>query len=91
MAKTSKEPAAVQPNRLQRILAFMFAGVMAVSIIALVVILVAGLVGVDRRTGVWPIIAVLPLPGLSIAVLLLITLLVVTAVRRSQAAKDARG
>jgi len=37
-----------------------------------------------------PIILVLPLPGLTIAVLLLIALLVVTAVRRSQAAKDAR-
>jgi hypothetical protein len=69
----------------------MFAAVMGLSIIALILIIVANLIHVDVRTGVWPIIVVLPLPGLSIAVLLLIALLVVTAVRRSQAAKDARG
>jgi hypothetical protein len=89
MAKT-EQPATPPPSRLQRILAFMFAAVILMSLVALILILVAGGIGVDPRTGVWPIIFVLPLPGLSIAVLLLIALLVVTAVRRTQAARDAR-
>lgn len=90
MAKTQPQ-ASPQPSRVQRILAYMFAAVIGLSIIALILIMVAGFMGVDPSTGIWPIIFVLPLPGLTIAFLLLITLLIVTAVKRSQAAKDARG
>lgn len=89
--KTTQEPSETPPNRLQRILAFMFAAVIGLSIVALILIIVAGAIKADVTTGIWPIIVVLPLPGLSLAALLLIALLVVTAVRRSQAAKDARG
>ena len=89
MAKT-EQPASPPPSRLQRILAYMFAAAIGLSLIALILIVVAGAIRADITTGIWPIILVLPLPGSSIAVLLLIALLVVTAVRRSQAARDAR-
>lgn len=89
MAKTA-EPEATQPNRLQRVLAFMFAAVIILSVLALLLGLVAGAIGADPTSGIWPLIIVLPMPGLTIAVLLLIALLVVTAVRRSRAARDAR-
>jgi len=89
MAKPA-EPEAVQPNRVQRVLAFMFAAVILLSLVAIILTLVAGATGADPTSGIWPVILILPLPGLSIAVLLLIALLVVTAVRRSRAARDAR-
>lgn len=89
MAKRA-EPEAIQPNRLQRVLAFMFAAVIVLSLLAIILSIVRGAVGADPTTGLWPFILVLPMPGLAIAVLLLIALLVVTAVRRSRAARDAR-
>ncbi len=89
MAKTEQQ-AAPPPSRLQRILAYMFGAAIVMSVIALILIIVANGIHADVTTGIWPIILVLPLPGLIIAFLLLIALLVVTAVRRSQAAKDAR-
>ena len=89
MAKTEQQ-AAPPPSRLQRILAYMFGAAIVLSIIGIVMSLVARATEADITTGIWPIILVLPLPGLIIAFLLLIALLVVTAVRRSQAAKDAR-
>ena len=89
MAKRA-EPEAIQPSRVQRVLAFMFAGVILLSVISLILTLIGGAVGADPTSGVWPVILVLPLPGLTIAVVLLVALLVVTAVRRSRAARDAR-
>lgn len=89
MAKRA-EPEAIQPNRAQRVLAFMFAAVILLSLVAIILTLVAGAIGADPTSGIWPVILILPLPGLSVAVLLLIALLVVTAVRRSRAARDAR-
>ena len=87
MAKSP--PPAPSASRAQRVLAFMFAAVMGLSLISLILIIVAGAIRADVRTGIWPVILVLPLPGLSMAVLLLIALLAVTAVRRSRAARDA--
>mgnify|MGYP002622784230 CR=1 FL=1 len=43
----------------------------------------------DFATGIWPMITMMPLIGLPIGFVLIITLLVVSAVRRGRAAKDA--
>jgi hypothetical protein len=64
----------------------MFAAVLGLSVIAIIALFVAG---VNATGEFWAIIQVLPLIGLPLAMVLLITLIVLNAVRRSRAAKVA--
>ena len=73
-------------TRLERILAYMFASAIGLSIIAIVLILIAAAVPFELPA----IVMVLPVPGLVIAFAILATLLVVTAVRKGRESKDAR-
>ena len=73
-------------TRLERILAYMFASSIGLSIIAIVVTLIAAAVPFQLPS----IVAVLPIPGLAIAFGILVTLLIVTAVRKGRESKDAR-
>lgn len=78
------------PSGAQRVLAFMFAAVCGVSILALLSLIVAGAIRADITTGIWPFVLVLPIPGFAVAFALMFALLILTAVRRSRAAKEAR-
>jgi len=73
-------------TRLERILAYMFASAIGLSIIAIILILISAAVPFELPA----IITVLPVPGLVIAFAILATLLVVTAVRKGRESKDAR-
>ncbi len=79
-------------NRVERTLAYMVAGIIVLSVASLFAVLIGvnmGLKGDDFTSGIWPAVTVLPLIGLPIGFVLIIVLLVVSAVRRGRAAKDA--
>lgn len=84
-------------SRAQRILAYMVAGAVGLSILAFLAVIVgtaAGMKGDSFSQGVWPTILLLPLFGLPIGFVLIISLLIVTLVTRSHAARsnsEARG
>jgi len=88
---TATPPAPI--SRLQRILAYMIGAIILVSVICIIAILVGSAVGVGANDGfsggIWPLVIVLPFPGLIVGFLLMIALLVITAINRSRAAKDA--
>ena len=73
-------------TRLERILAYMFASAIGLSLIAIVLILIASAVPFELPA----IVRVLPTPGLALAMALLITLLIVNAIRKGRESKDAR-
>lgn len=81
----------VDVNRNERILAYMLASAIGLSILAIIAILVGTGVGVrDFDEGVWPVIIMLPNIGFPLGIILLVVLVVVSARRKSRAARDAR-
>jgi uncharacterized membrane protein len=86
------EESFVMSNRVERVLAYMVAGIIVLSLAAFIALIVATGMGLERddfTSGIWPAVTVLPLIGLPIGFVLIIVLLVVSAVRRGRAAKDA--
>ncbi|MFF2372644.1 multidrug ABC transporter ATPase [Agromyces sp. NPDC058110] len=75
-------------QRVERVLAFMFAGLVLLSIAAFIAVIFATVAGVAENDGfsqgVWPVVIMLPWFGLPIAFLLLIALFIVHAVNRSR-------
>ena len=76
-------------HRTERVLAYMVASSIGLAILAILAILISGLLHIDTTTGVWLTVRVLPAVGLIFGVGFLIALVVVSAVRRSRAARDA--
>jgi len=85
---TVAENTPVTVNRNERILAYMVASSIGLSLICIVVTLIGSLAGANKADGAWPVITILPTVGLPIGFILVIVLLVTTAVRRSRAARD---
>jgi uncharacterized membrane protein len=80
----------VNDNRNERILAYMLAAAIGLSVLAIVAIIAGTGFGVrDFDEGIWPTIVVLPTIGLPIGFVLLIVLIVLSAARKSRAARDA--
>lgn len=77
-------------HRTERVLAYMVASAMGLAILAILSLLIANLAGVDTTQGIWLTILVLPPIGLTLGVAFVIAFLVVSAVRRSRTARDAR-
>jgi hypothetical protein len=73
-------------NRIERVLAFMVAGVGGLSLLAIIAILIATLLGTNTSEGPWLMIAVLPTLGLPIALVLIIAFAVVSIIRRRRLA-----
>ena len=67
----------------------MVASSIGLAILAIVALLIAGIARIDTTSGVWLTIVVLPPIGLAFGVLLIIALVIVSALRRSRAARDA--
>lgn len=67
----------------------MVASSLGLAILAIVALLIAGLAGIRTNEGVWLTVVVLPPIGLALAVLLIIALVIVSAIRRARAARDA--
>lgn len=86
------QPSPVSDHRLERVLAYMVAASVALSIAAFLAVIVGTASGVrDFDEGAWPSIIMLPLIGLPLGFVLLIALLVLSAIRRGRETKDARG
>lgn len=81
---------AVPLNRIERVLAFMIGSVAAVSILAIVAVLVANLSGATLGDGLWPAVSLLPFVGLPLAFVLIVVFLVVSTTRRRRLGRDAR-
>jgi hypothetical protein len=73
-------------NRIERVLAFMVAGVGGLSVLAIVTILIATFSSVDTSEGPWLPISVFPALGLPITLVLIIVFAVVGVVRRRRIA-----
>ena len=68
----------------------MLASSIGLSILAIIAILVGTGVGVrDFDEGIWPVIIILPNIGFPIGIILLVVLVIVSARRKSRAARDA--
>ena len=76
----------VPVQRIDRILAFMALGITLLAIVCFFAVILARPLGVvDFSAGIWPLVVVLPLIALPIAFLMIVTLLVLSFVRRSRA------
>ncbi|MGH1525942.1 hypothetical protein ACRAWC_18555 [Leifsonia sp. L25] len=82
-------------SRLQRVLSYIVAALVVVSLVCIAAILVGSALGgmpqQGSGQGLWPAVFLLPLIALPIAFVLLITLIIVTGRQRSRAAKAAAG
>ena len=77
-------------HRLERILAFMVASSIGLSIVCILSVIIGTAAGVKNfGEGVWPLAIVLPAPGLLIGLVLIIALIVISGIRRGREAKDA--
>lgn len=89
---TSQTPATA--GRPERILAYMVAGVVGLSILAFLSIIIGTAAGAGANDGfskgVWPVIIWLPYFGLPLGVLLLVGLVVTSALRRGREARKNR-
>ncbi len=79
----------VTVNRSERVLTYMIASAIGLSILAIVAVIIARASGVDVLSGVWLTVAVLPRIGLPVGVVLIIVRIVLVVIKRSRAAKDA--
>lgn len=82
-------------SRLARVLSYIVAALVVVSLVCIAAILVGSALGgmpqQGSGQGLWPAVFLFPLIALPIAFVLLITLIIVTGVQRSRAAKAAAG
>ncbi len=80
----------ITDNRVERILAFMVASAIGLSIIAFLAVIIGTALGVtDFSGGVWPVAIVLPAIGLPLGLALVIALIIVSGIRRGREARDA--
>lgn len=71
----------------ERILATMVVGIVGLSVLSFFAIIIATWMGFERAdfaAGLWPTISMMPLIGLPVGFLLILTLLVVSTKRRRQ-------
>jgi hypothetical protein len=73
---------AVPLNRTERVLAFVLAAVTGLTVLAIVALLVARAAAADLGSGAWPVVAILPLIGLPVALVLAIALILLMSTRR---------
>ena len=74
-----------EPSRLERILAFMVAAIIGLSVIAFFAIIIGTWTGMesdDFSAGIWPTVTLLPLFGLPLGFILIFALLIVSTRRR---------
>jgi len=77
-------------RRIDRVLAFMALGLTVLSIVCFFAVILARPAGVtDFSQGIWPLVVVLPLLALPIAFVMIVTLLIMSFVRRSRLNKGA--
>lgn len=91
MDVTTQSPHSV--GRLERILAYMVASVVGMSIICFLAVIIGTAVGVRADAyadGAWPVVLFIPYVGLPLGFVLIITLMVIVGVRRSRENRQGR-
>lgn len=81
----------VSSNRAERVLAYMVAATVGLSILAFLAVIIGTAAGVQREEfgeGIWPVVVMLPWIGLPLGILLLVALLITSSVRRMRASKE---
>jgi hypothetical protein len=78
----------VTVRRNERVVAYMLGSTLGLSVLCIIALFVAQLFDVSPTGGAWPIVAVLPIIGLPLSMLLIIVLLVMGVLRRGREAKD---
>ena len=80
----------VTEHRAERILAFMVASAIGLSLLCFIVVIIATAAGLRNfGEGAWPTVILLPAVGLPIGLALLIALVIVSGVRRGSEARNA--
>ena len=74
-------------RRIDRILAFMSFGLLLLSIVSFVAIMIGSATGGDMQTGIWPTVGAIVWFAPPLAFVLLITLVIMSFVRRARANK----
>ena len=77
-------PSGPGPQRLLAVMAFAVIGLSALAVVLLLVLPLAGVPGSAFGAGPLAVLRILPLPGLTIGLLLVIALIVVDVVRRTR-------
>jgi uncharacterized membrane protein len=94
VAKQPAQPASINDNRRERLLAFMVMGMVAFSLLAFVAIIAGTAAGAGADNGfsegIWPTVFLLPVIALPIAMVLMIVLLVLSMLRRAREATNPR-
>jgi FtsH-binding integral membrane protein len=88
---STNTPAEPPVRRIDRVLAFMALGIAVLSVLCFFAIMISTAAGMrheDYATGVWPVVAVLPVVGLPIAFVLILVLLIMSFVRRGRAGRS---
>lgn len=88
MSTQNSEPD-VPVRRLDRFLAFSALGIAAASVVCFFAIIIGTAVGMDQADfgeGIWPIVAAIPFWGLPLAFVMIVTLLVMSFIRKGRAA-----
>jgi hypothetical protein len=81
----------ITDNRAERVLAYMFAAIVGLSIVCFFAVMIGTMSGItvgEMGTGLWAVVTMLPWFGLPIAFVLLIALLIVNGIRRGRAARS---
>lgn len=87
---TPAENTPIIEHRGERVLAFMVASAIGLSILCFVAVIIATAAGVKNfGTPPWPTVIVLPTIGLPIGLVLVIALIIVSGLRRGREARDA--
>lgn len=84
MAERDGRPATPRAQRVLATMAFALIGISALSVLLLLVLHAVGVPDSAFRGGGLVVLALLPLPGLTIGLLLVIITIVMTAVRRAR-------
>ena len=76
-------------HRIERVLAFMIAGIIGLSIVSIFVVLIGSGAGLRQTgpSGLWQALTLLPFVGLTVGFMLIISLLIIGAHRRSREAQ----
>jgi FtsH-binding integral membrane protein len=75
----------VPVRRIDRILAFMSLGLLALSVLCFFAIMIGSATGAVMNTGIWPAVGILVYIAPIIAFVLLITVVIMSFVRRARA------
>ncbi|MET0859385.1 MAG: multidrug ABC transporter ATPase [Microbacterium sp.] len=82
---STSTPGDVPIRRIDRTLAFMSLGLLLLSVLCFFAIIIGTSAGADFASGIWPLVGVLVYIAPIIAFLMLLTILIMTFVRRARA------